>query len=188
LGGVFCDLESHRPPQRIQTFELRSNGAVISKDIKLPLQGVDVQLFAEALVSIAHLMYRHEPTLLVENAADKAVRQIFSAHKLQPRQNAEVEGHLLKSTRVDYLIEGKRTLAVQVINRREHLLDYMERWAFRWDDLKKRNNRLMTGMVYNPENQQWDPTSLRIGREVCDVFCRYDEAATLDAALTKIRA
>jgi hypothetical protein len=62
----------------------------------------------------------------------------------------------------------------------------MERWAFRWTDLRKRNPRLHAGMVYDPEQQDWDATSLRIGAEVCDVFCRYDEIAPLNKELDRV--
>ncbi len=171
--------------ERVKTFELRSDGAIISKEVRLPLQGIDVQLFAEALVSIAHLIYRHEPATLLENPADKMVRRIFEARKITPKRNAELVGRLVQSIRVDYLVEAKRPLAVQIVNRRENLLDYMERWAFRWDDLRRRNDGLVAGMVYNPENQDWDATSLRIGGEVCDVFCRYDEPGALNSALER---
>jgi len=172
--------------ERVETFELRSDGAILSKDVPLPLQGIDVQLFAEALISIAHLIYRYEPVSLLENPADKAVRRVFENRKVQPRRNAELKGHLLQATRVDYLVEAKSPLAVQVVNRRENLLDYMEKWAFRWSDLQKQNDRLLAGMVYNPENQDWDATSLRIGNEVCDVFCRYDELEPLNRILDRV--
>lgn len=174
--------------ERVKTFELLNDGALLSKDVRWPLQGVDVQLFAEALVSIAHLIYRHEPASLLDNPADKAVCRVFETRKVKPRRNAEIKGHLLQSTRVDYLVEGRRPLAIQVVNRRDFLLDYMERWAFRWGDLRQHNNRLLAGMVYNPENQDWDATALRIGQEVCDVFCRYDEAEPLYRALDKAGA
>ena len=171
--------------ERVQAFELHSDGAILSKDVRLPLQGVDVQLFAEALVSIAHLVYRHEPASSLDNPADKAVRRVFETRKVQPRRNVEMEGHLVRTTRVDYLVEARRPLAIQIVNRRENLLDYMERWAFRWSDLRQHNNRLLTGMVYNPENQDWDATALHIGSEVCDAFCRYDEAEPLYRVLDK---
>lgn len=64
----------------------------------------------------------------------------------------------------------------------------MEQWAFRWDDLRKKNRRLMAAMVYDPDNQEWDSTALRIGQEVCDVFCRYDETGSLDRAVDEIGA
>ncbi len=170
--------------ERVRTFELQSDGAVLSKDVRLPLQGVDVQLFAEALVSIAHLIYRHEPAAALENPADKAVRQLFAARKVTPRQNAELEGVLERRIRVDYLVEARRPLAVQVVSRRDNLRDYMEQWAFRFGDLRGRNGQLLAAMVYDPENQAWDDTALRIGGKVCDCFCRYDEAGELDRALT----
>lgn len=172
--------------ERIRTFELKTDGAEISKALRLPLQGVDVHVFAEALVSIAHLIYRHEPAVSQDNPADKVVRRIFERRKIEPRRNAELPGRLVKSTRVDYFVDARQPLALQVVNRRDNLLDYMERWAFRWDDLKKENRRLLSGMVYNPENQVWDDTSLRIGAEVCDVFCRYDEIQPLNRVLDKM--
>jgi hypothetical protein len=172
--------------ERLQAFELKTDGAIISREIRLPLQGVDVQLFGEALVSIAHLIYRHEPTSQLENPAETAVRRIFEQRKLQPRRHAELKGRLLSTTRVDYLLDGRRPFALQIVNRREHLLDYMERWAFRWSDLKKHNHHLRAGMVYNPENQDWDATALRIGADVCDVFCRYDETGPLNRELDRL--
>jgi len=47
---------------------------------------------------------------------------------------------------------------------------------------------LLTGMVYNPENQDWDETALRIGNEVCDAFCRYDEVQPLNRVLDQAGA
>ena len=172
--------------ERLQAFELKSDRAIISKEVRLPLQGVDVQLFGEALVSIAHLIYRHEPVTQLENPAEIAVSRIFAQRNLQPRRNVEIEGYLLRATRVDYLMDGLTPFALQVVNRRDHLLDYMERWAFRWTDLKKHNHHLRAGMVYNPENQDWDATALRIGAEVCDVFCRYDETGPLNRELDRL--
>ncbi len=170
--------------ERVKTFELQSDGAVLRKDVRLPLQGVDVQLFAEALVSIAHLIYRHEPTTAQENPAEKAVARVFAARGVTPRRNAELEGVLERRIRVDYLVEARRPLAVEVVSRRDNLLAYMEQWAFRWGDLRKRNGQLLAAMVYDPENQSWDDTALRIGSDVCDCFCRYDEAEPLNEALT----
>ena len=173
-----------RLDERVKTFELQSDGAMLTKDVRLPLQGVDVQLFAEALVSIAHLIYRHDPVTVQENLAENAVRRVFAARGVTPRRNAELEGFLERRIRVDYLVDARRPLAVQVVGRRDNLLSYMEQWAFRWSDLRKRNGKLLAAMVYDPENQSWDETALRIGGEVCDCFCRYDEAEPLNEALT----
>ena len=172
--------------ERARTFELENDGAVLSKNVRLPLQGVDVQLFAEALVSIAHLIYRHEPTTVHVNPSEKAVAQVFASRNITPRRNVELEGVLEHRIRVDYLVEASKSLAVQVVSRRENLRDYMEQWAFRWGDLRKRNGRMLAAMVYDPENQSWDETALRIGNGVCDCFCRYDEMESLNTALTQV--
>ncbi len=34
-------------------------------------------------------------------------------------------------------------------------------------------------MIYNPDEQEWDETSLQIGRDVCDLFAPYYDTAML---------
>src|SRR5207253_4541889 len=166
--------------ERLRTFELQRDGFMLWKDLRLPLQGFDIQLFAEALVSIAHLFYRHEPGAPSDNVGDKAVRELFERRKISPKKNAELEGALEQRIKVDYLVEARQPVAIEIVNRRFDLLPYMEQWAFRWDDLRSRNKSLTAAMVYDPEHQEWDSTALRIGNSVCDVFCRYDEPQPLD--------
>lgn len=47
--------------ERKKTFELDQQGYELRRLIPFPIQGLDVQLFAESLVSISHLFYRSEP-------------------------------------------------------------------------------------------------------------------------------
>jgi len=174
--------------ERLSMFEVRREGLLITKDVRLPLQGVDIQIFAESLVSIAHLIYRHEPASLQWSSADKVVRGIFAARNIRPRRNVPMEGQIEKRILVDYVVDVRGQMALEVVHRKENLLPYMEQWAFRWDDLRKKNKQLVAAMVYDPENQAWDSTALRIGSEVCDVFCRYDEAEGLSIALDHLAA
>ena len=143
--------------ERLKTFELQQNGFELLREIRLPLDGLDVQLFAESLVSIAHLVYRYEPYSPTESPADKTLQQVFSERSYHPRKNVELDGEIEKRIRVDYLIETKRTVACQVIRR----------------------PRLLRAMVYDPDKQEWDETALRIGKEVCELFCPYFETDTL---------
>ncbi len=46
--------------ERKRTFELVQVGFELQKEIALPLDGLDVQLFAESLVSISHFLFRFE--------------------------------------------------------------------------------------------------------------------------------
>jgi hypothetical protein len=172
--------------ERAVAFEVDIDGFALTKNVRLPIEGIDLQIFGEALVSIAHLIYRNEPAIVRDNPADKAVRRVFEARGVKPKRNAELEGYLEARIRVDYLVEAQQSLAVEVVRRHTDVLAYMEQWAFRWNDLRRRNDRLLTAMVYDPEHQNWDNTSLRIGKEVCDVFCRYDEAEPLDQALVAV--
>jgi len=174
--------------ERMQMFEVQQDGFLLTKDVQLPLQGVDVQIFAEALVSIAHLIYRREGSSSLVSPADRVIGELFEGRKIKPRRRVPLEGLLEKRILIDYVVEARRLLALEVVHRRDNLLPYMEQWAFRWDDLRKKDKRLMAAMVYDPEHQEWDSTALRIGQKVCDVFCRYDEIADLNRALDEIAA
>lgn len=165
--------------ERIQIFDLLRDGFELRREIRLPLDALDVQLFAESLVSIAHLVYRYEPHTPPESPADRTLQQVFKERHLEPRQNVELDGVIEKRIRVDYLIEKKRPVAWQVVRRRAQLLPYMEQWGFRWSDLRRHDPRLLRAMVYDPDKQTWDETTLRIGREVCELFCPYFETDRL---------
>lgn len=172
--------------ERLRTFELRQEGFNLLRAVRLPLQGVDIQIFAEAIVSIAHLQYRIERAQPAKQGAMAAVHQILDARKVFYRTNAPLDGRVEKAIRVDYLLGQASQLALQVISRRGPVRDYMEQWGWRWTDIRNQNPGILRGMVYDPDSQEWDHTSLSIGREVCDVFCPYTERAELNAALDRV--
>ena len=150
------------------------------------MEGVDIQIFAEALVSIAHLFYRIEPEITSQNVADDAVQRVFGKRSLQPKRNVLLSGKLEKRIRVDYFLSGKRPLALEVVKRRKDVLAYMEQWGWRWTDLHENNPTLLRAMVYDPDNQQWDEDSLTIGKAVCEIFCPYFEQDTIEAGLAQV--
>jgi len=162
-----------------KTFELQQDGYELLREIRLPLDGLDVQLFAESLVSIAHLVYRYEPHSPPESAADRTLLEVFKERQLEPRRSVEIDGEIEKRIRVDYLVETKRTVACQIVRRRAALLPYMEQWGFRWSDIHKRYPRLWRAMVYDPDKQEWEETALRIGKDVCELFCPYFETVVI---------
>lgn len=45
--------------ERLWDFGLTRSGIAIQKEVSLPLEGLDVHLFGEALMSISHLIYRN---------------------------------------------------------------------------------------------------------------------------------
>ena len=172
--------------ERLAVFELDRNGYELTKSVRLPIEGVDIQLFGEALVSIAHLVYRHEPEAASENVADRAVQRFFRERFREPKRNVLLEGELERAVRIDYYLPGKRPLALEVIDRKGDLLPYMEQWGWRWTDLRRKHADLIPAMVYDPHHQRWDEASLNIGRSVCEVFCPYFDNEALDSALEKV--
>jgi len=161
--------------ERVRMFDMHRRGLVLMKDLREPLQGIDIQLFAESLVSISHLIYRNEPEAMIDTVADQTVRTIFRERKLKPIEGALLSGRVEKKIKVDYYLEARHPLAMEVIKRRGTNLGYIEQWAWRWTDLKNRNENLLRGMVYDPDIQPFDSPILEIGNSVCDLFCPYFE-------------
>ena len=171
--------------ERKQTFELNQVGFELQKEIPLPLEGIDVQLFVESLVSIAHLIYKYEPAISEESVADRTLKQIFKERKIEPAVNAVIDGEIEKGIRVNYFLPARNPLACKVVKRRGHMLGYMEQWGWRWTDVKHHNPRLMRGMIYDPDKQEWDDTTMNIGKSVCDLFCPYFETQLIHDAIDR---
>lgn len=172
--------------ERIKAFELQRDGFEITTTIRLPLQGLDVHLFGEALVSIAHLAYRVEAAQAPQSAADAAVRRMFEVHKTRFQERATVNGRLERGIRVDYLAQNSGVMAIEVVKRQGNMLALMEQWGWRWTDIREGNPRMLRAMIYDPDKQDWDDTALSIGRSVCDIFCPYYEAAAFEDALGRV--
>lgn len=161
--------------ERLATFELQRSGYEIFREIPLPVQGIDLHLFGEALVSIAHLICRHEPQQAIATPADEQIARVFHDTGIAYRRNVKLPGSIEESVEVDYFFEQHAPSAIETIGKGGRILDTMERWGYRWHDLKRKTPTLRAAMIYDPERQTIDPTSRRIGEEACDLFCAYHE-------------
>jgi hypothetical protein len=182
---------SHRDilDERIKAFELHRSGMAIQKMIPLPLDGLDVHLFGEALVSMSHLIYRHEAEAPRAEHVYFSIRKLLVTNDVQfkEKEDARIAGKVEQSIRVDFLIPGKRGLACKTIERRGRMREYMEQWGYRWRDLKDQHPHLKKTMFYDPENQNWDTETLRIGKSVCDIFEPYFEVEKIEGLLAKYK-
>lgn len=169
--------------RRLAFFGLERDGFELRRPARLPIEAVEVQLFAEGLSSIAQLINRHEPEAEEESVARKSVERLFQLRHLEPRRNHALEGRLEKAIRVSYYLEGRKGLALEVVDRRTNLHGYMQQWGWRWTDLHARHPQLVRAMVYDPDRQEWDAAALEIGRSVCEVFCPYHESEELGRAV-----
>lgn len=174
--------------ERKKIFDLDQNGYELRKLIKLPLNGVDIQLFAESLVSIAHLVYRAEARGVQGHVVRNALQRTFKARNLNPKEGAFLPGKIVDRIQVDFLFEERRTMAMKTIDIHGRVRDHMEQWGWRWTDLHYRNPDVLRAMIYDPDSQDWDETSLKIGRDVCDLFCPYFETEQINKALSHLTA
>ena len=158
-------------------------GLELVRVLALPLNPVDVHVFAEALGAISHLWVLHEPAVRTQNVADMTLRRMFSDRKLEAKIGAALNGKIEKGVRVDYLVQPRRTVAFEILRRRRVQKPVMEQWGYRWQDLLKTNADLMPVMLYDPAIQEVDDDSRAIGEEVCALFCAYTETDRIDKVL-----
>jgi hypothetical protein len=172
---------------KIKSFELQQNGLEIQKAIRLPLDGIDIHLFGEALVSMAHLIYRHELTTPRALHVYNAIRGLLVKCNFNflEHEQAIIAGEVEQKIGVDFLVRERHSVACKAVERRGRMRDYIEQWGFRWWDAKRHNDKLARAMFYDPDNQQWDEESLRIGKNVCEIFLPYFEMDDIKKALEK---
>jgi hypothetical protein len=180
-GGKFREDLRHL----LRFYQIDAEGTRLQKTIDSPANTVDIQIFAEALVGISHLAPK-KPRVLPANTAGQIEDQVnafFYRRSLQPKRRHKLQGLIEEEIVVDYFVEGNTPLALQTVTRAKGLLNYMEQWGWRWTDLNKRHPEIHRAMIYDPDNQDWDESSLRIGQEVCEVFTPYTQAEEAFSAI-----
>jgi hypothetical protein len=161
--------------ERMATFQLQRDGWTLFRDLPLPLAGVDVHLFGEAMASIAHLRYLHEAAVKTLNVPRQMLERVFRERHLEARTNYKLDGRLEKAIEVDYFVAATRPVAFQILNRRGRVTGIMEQWGFRWRDLRDAHEELLPAMIYDPAVSEVDEVAMTIGESVCELFCAYDE-------------
>jgi hypothetical protein len=162
---------------------MERDGMELLRWLPLPLDPVEVHVFAEALSAISHLCVLHEPTVRSQNVADLTLRKVFADRHITARAGVTLAGKTEKSVQVDYLVETFRPVAFEILRRRGRLLPVMEQWGYRWQDLQKVSPALMPVMLYDPAIQEIDEASRAIGDDVCSLFCAYDETDRIHGVL-----
>ena len=139
------------------------------------LDAVDLHVFAEGLINVAHLHYLHEPKPRSLDVPDQTLRRVFIDHKVEAEPNRILDGLTRRKIRLDYYIPSQTPAAFHIIRRHGRIIDSMEQWGFRWHDLRAKHPSLRPAMIYNPHEQEIDDDSRAIGEECCELFCSYEE-------------
>jgi len=171
--------------ERICTFQLQRDGWELYRELPLPLVGMDLQLFGEALVNIAHLNNLHEPTSKPPNVARQTMEKIFKEREIKPELNFKLDGKVERDIRVDYYLPARHPVAMKILERRGMVTNYMEQWGFRWRDLSDAHPDLLPVMIYDPAVQDVDSTALAIGESVCELFCSYEQTERINGLLDR---
>jgi hypothetical protein len=190
-GGIDLSLSRNSEflESKLKVFELQRDGLNLKKPIRLPIDGLDIHLFGEALVSISHLIYRHELASPKALHVYNAIRGLLKRKNFtfKEREEAVILGKVEPHIRVDFLVTEKRVLACKTVERRGRMRDYIEQWGFRWMDAKQHNKTLVRAMFYDPDNQEWDDDSKHIAENVCEIFHPYFETDKITADLDRFR-
>lgn len=160
---------------------------VICRWLDLPLNPIDVQVFAEGLVAVSRLDVLKEHRLAEEDVADTMVRRILSDAQLEAKHKHKLSITRERAVSVDYFIEQRRPTAIQILKAKSDISGSMEKWGFRWHELKNNYPGLAPIMLYDRARQVIDPYSRHIGETECELFCAYDETDRIHNALISLR-
>jgi hypothetical protein len=155
--------------------DLERDGLELFQWFPKGIEALQIHLFAEALVNVAHLHYLRDLKPRSVDMPDRTLRKVFTDHGTEAVRGKTLDGQTRKQVRVDYFVEQQAPLAFQIVRQHGRILSTMERWGFRWRDLRERTPSLRPAMIYDPHHQEIDPESCAIGEDVCDLFCSYEE-------------
>lgn len=166
---------------------IEENRGVLFRWLSAPLDPADIHVFAEGLVAITRLEVMHEVRAAEANIADSLVQRTFKDARMEPTRNHKLNITKDRTVTVDYFIKEKRPLAVQLIKTKSDISGTMEKWGFRWHELRKAYSGLAPVMLYDRNTQEIDAYSRHIGETECELFCGYDETDRIHSILETIR-
>lgn len=160
------------------------DGLVLSRTVRFPFDAAEIQIFAEGLVALSHLVPKTKKDVTINTLPrmEDRISSYFHRRQWHPERRRKLSGKVESDIVVEYYWEGlstalnPRPIALQPVGRTAGLKDYMEKWAWRWTDLKNANPKLIKAMVFDPDAQAWDRESRNIGEQVCDIFVPIFEA------------
>jgi hypothetical protein len=190
LTGQGQNIETDAMKQHLRRLfsehNLQEEHGVLCRWLELPLDATDVQVFAEGLVAISRLEILNEHRVADEDVADKTVQRILFDSGLTAKRKHKLSITKDRAVSVDYFIEQRRPAAIQILKTKSDLSGTMEKWGFRWHELKSNYAGLAPIMLYDRNTQIIDPYSRHIGETECKLFCGYDETDRIHETLAAL--
>lgn len=136
--------------ERCAFFGFEINGAALEKVLSLPLPPEEVQIFAEGLASVAHLIYRQERIFQDESVAVAQIQGALYANKVKFVRRKEIPVSPKRKISVDFYFEAaERERVIKAFDQKSRQLDVVDLWARRWALLKNAHERMDMAMVYD---------------------------------------
>jgi hypothetical protein len=179
-------VQAHLARLCAEHFLAEENG-VLRRGLDAPLDATDIQVFAEGVAAIARLDLLNEHRAAEENVADATVQRVFHDAGLAPLRHHKLSITKDRNVSVDYFVEQRRPLAVQIIKAKSDFTGTIEKWGCRWDELKKVYAGLAPVMLYDRNTRRIDDYERYIGETRCELFCGYDETDRIHAVLESVR-
>lgn len=173
--------------QLCEEHSISEENGVLQRWLTLPLNPTEIHVFAEGLAAITRLDFFNEHRSVEENVAEVTVNRVFRDVGLEPQRNHKLSITSERKVAVDYFVQSRRPLAVKLIKTHTDLTGAMEKWGFRWDELRKAYSDLAPVMLYDRNTQDIGSYERHIGETKCELFCGYDETDRIHRVLTSVR-
>lgn len=184
--NIETDAMKHHVQRLCAEHSLIEEHGVLCRWLEIPLDATDIQVFAEGLVAVSRLEILNDHRVTEEDVADTVVMRVLSDAGLEPKRKHKLSVTKDRAISVDYFVEQRRPAAIQILRARSELSGTMEKWGFRWHELKNNYRGLAPIMLYDRDTQVIDPYSLHIGKTECELFCGYDETGRIHDTLKSL--
>lgn len=184
--NIETDAMKHHLQRLCAEHYLKEEHGVLYRWLEFPLDATDIQVFAEGLIAISRLEILNDHRAAEEELADNTVQRIFADAGLSPKRKHRLYITKDRSVSVDYFVEQRRPLALQILRTKTDFSGTMEKWGFRWKELKNNYDGLAPIMLYDRNSQIIDPYSRHIGESECELFCGYDETSRIHDTLKSL--
>jgi hypothetical protein len=185
--NIGTDTMRHHLQRLYAEHSLTEEHGVLCRWLELPMDACDLQVFAEGLVAVARLDVLNDHRVAEEDVADTVVRRILSDAGMEAKRKHKLHVTKDRAIAVDYFIEQRRPAAIQILRAKSDISGSMEKWGFRWHELKSNYTGLAPIMLYDRDSQLIDRYSRHIGETECALFCGYDETDRIHGTLTSLR-
>lgn len=136
--------------EKAKLYEITYNHTILEKETTTPPSPLELQLYAEGLISIAQLSNRIETAVPTPAETQMTIAQILQANKIPYKTSHELNAGYERKLRVDFCTTDKRR-AVQIIDHKNGAPTQMEIWAYRAKEITLANENLRMALVYNED-------------------------------------